>query len=474
MRQRLGGADADGERPVLRGMLAELRGADEIVVQGADGVAVRQVVDGREQSGEMLDPRPGRDAGRAQRRHVRIARRARRRIGGPVGEPGEALARAGDQIRELGWRLAETGRLGELRRSDAGDLGIDRREALPHAQDRRLDILDDARLLARPDRLDDRLQEPNGGLELLEAFALGRRDADGEIAHAVRQLPPQHRQRRLPVRDDQNAAAGRQVVTDDVGDGVRLAGAGWSLDDDPVRLLEPADDLDLLVVVGLWKEEIRRRFGFDNGFGGAVVRLAEAGAERAPRSVGTLLRAHDERLGRTRKIAALGFVGDGGFQLGDVGEQEIVGAAASEQHPPVGDGKPLVGGRNRRRRLEGDLVGQIPAFAVEPRLAGPQGRLEALPHERRDAVVACGGDGSARGVRRQGRPVEAQRLVRAQIRQGGRGARPDPDLAGGLLGDLDLDETLDQRQVDLDPVPVPARETETPDQLEGLIRHEIR
>jgi len=60
----------------------------------------------------------------------------------------------------------------------------------------------------------------------------------------------------LVLGADQNFPAGCEVVADDVRDGVRLARARWTLDNDPVGLVKPVDDADLLFVERFGKEQV--------------------------------------------------------------------------------------------------------------------------------------------------------------------------------------------------------------------------
>jgi hypothetical protein len=64
-------------------------------------------------------------------------------------------------------------------------------------------------------------------------------------------------------------------MADNVGDRVRLTRAWRALDDDAVRSLQSADYLDLLVVEGLWKEQVRFGRGVNVRLGGTLIRLAD-------------------------------------------------------------------------------------------------------------------------------------------------------------------------------------------------------
>jgi len=84
---------------------------------------------------------------------------------------------------------------------------------LPHLDDRSLNILDETGLFGWSQALDNRLQKTNGSFELLKTFAFGGGDADGEITDLFRQLVSQNRKSGLPVRDNQDTAARRHIVT---------------------------------------------------------------------------------------------------------------------------------------------------------------------------------------------------------------------------------------------------------------------
>src|SRR5271165_3400165 len=121
-------------------------------------------------------------------------------------------------------------------------------EPLAKAHDQGFDVADQSVLLGGAKGLDDGLQDPDCGLELLEAFALRGRDADCERTDAFREVIAQDGQGRLAVRDDEHALPCRHCVANDVRDRMRLPGARWTLNYDAVGALEAAHDLDLLVV----------------------------------------------------------------------------------------------------------------------------------------------------------------------------------------------------------------------------------
>jgi hypothetical protein len=70
-------------------------------------------------------------------------------------------------------------------------------------------------------------------LELLQPIAITFQQADGERANRRRQLVAQHLERGRLLRCHQHAFALGQIVADDVGNGVCLAGPGRALHDDP-------------------------------------------------------------------------------------------------------------------------------------------------------------------------------------------------------------------------------------------------
>ena len=80
--------------------------------------------------------------------------------------------------------------MGQVRRRDGSEFCIDIREQLATADDLRLKLHDDRTLALRigPDRVDDAEHETDRFFDLLQPLSFGRRYADGEIAHALRQL----------------------------------------------------------------------------------------------------------------------------------------------------------------------------------------------------------------------------------------------------------------------------------------------
>ena len=173
----------------------------------------------------------------------------------------------------------------------------------PEANNRGFQVTDQTRLLAGLDALDHRLQEAHGRLELLKSFSLRGRDADREIPDAFGQLVPQDRKGGLAMRHDQNPPARGHVVADDVGDRVRLARAGRSLDDNAIGAFQTPDDLDLIIVEGLGEEEVRC-LSLRRRLGCPADGLADAIAQRSPDVV--RLRGggpHHEGLSRARQTS---------------------------------------------------------------------------------------------------------------------------------------------------------------------------
>lgn len=93
----------------------------------------------------------------------------------------------------------------------------------------------------------------DGVLELLHTLLFARQQRDGERTDFLGKLFLQHRQCRILHGGHEHTLAFRQVVTDDVGDGVCLARARRTLHDDAIGVIQQLDDVDLLVVEALGK-----------------------------------------------------------------------------------------------------------------------------------------------------------------------------------------------------------------------------
>ena len=93
-------------------------------------------------------------------------------------------------------------------------------------------------------------------LELLHAVRFAAQQADRQRTNVFGEFLLQHGQRRILHGRHQYPLAIGQVMTDDVGDGVGLAGAGRPLHHNPVVHLQQLDDLHLLVVVRLGEVQL--------------------------------------------------------------------------------------------------------------------------------------------------------------------------------------------------------------------------
>src|SRR5689334_1059114 len=103
------------------------------------------------------------------------------------------------------------------------------------------------------------------------------------------------------MRNDKDTPPCRQHVANDVRDGMGFSGSWRSLNHEPIGLLQPANDLNLLVVERLGKEQV------------AVIRVnrplvrtqwnlasrAQAVSQRLERVVNTVGGTQDQRSGRT-------------------------------------------------------------------------------------------------------------------------------------------------------------------------------
>ncbi|MGF7147527.1 hypothetical protein FHS96_001136 [Sphingomonas zeicaulis] len=96
----------------------------------------------------------------------------------------------------------------------------------------------------------------HGFLKLLQAIAVAVEQADCQWSDGRRQLIPQDLKSRRLLGRDQNALSQCQIMADDIGNGVRLAGAGRPLNNHARPHREPLDDLDLLTIERLGKEQI--------------------------------------------------------------------------------------------------------------------------------------------------------------------------------------------------------------------------
>ena len=91
-------------------------------------------------------------------------------------------------------------------------------------------------------------------LKLARALAVIVNDRYRKVGNSCRKLFAQRCERLGRLGSEQHAQPGRQIVADDIGDRVRLAGSGGTLHDHAVGAFEPSDDLELLVVVREGKE----------------------------------------------------------------------------------------------------------------------------------------------------------------------------------------------------------------------------
>ena len=210
----------------------------QIVVPGRIVLGPRQVLGRRQRGIDMVEEVARRGAGLGEPRHVgvvepglggvelrrvgrtRRARRARPRHGGR-GRPG----------------VSPEGPSGApCRAATLVELGVDGGEPPADLDDLGLAAADGGEPDLGPAFLDDGLDLADGALDLPQALALVRQDRDRQRAHLLGQLVAQHAQGGLAARHDEHALPERHGVADEVGDRMRLAGAGRALHDEPLGL----------------------------------------------------------------------------------------------------------------------------------------------------------------------------------------------------------------------------------------------
>ena len=209
---------------------------------------------------------------------------------------------------------------------DAGEFGVRPVDAAGAALD----------LLARQfgiELRDSRLNRVDRILELPQAFAVAGEHRHGQRLHLFGNLALQHRERRFALGGDEHAPAGGEVVADDVGDRVRLAGAGRPLHRDPLGLFELLDDGDLLLIVGQREEQLPNLAAA--AIRGAAGQSPEADVLERRRLV---RRQGDECGGAFRNVAS---VRQPLLEPLQVVEQIVVRAGPREERPGIGHDKML-------------------------------------------------------------------------------------------------------------------------------------
>ena len=158
------------------------------------------------------------------------------------------------------------------------------------------------------------------------------------------------------------------------------------------------------------------------------------------------------------------------LELLDVGEEEAVGALAAEDHPPVRDRQAVVRCGQRLIGRQDRDVREIRAFSVELGLACPQDRLEGVADVGGYVLVGvqrlhC----APRRVVGKRHALKSEFVERSKVDVRGDAARSNFDRRAFAFVEIDFDETLDQREVDLMDVDDPARKADAPDEFERLV-----
>ena len=230
----------------------------------------------------------------------------------------------------------------------------------------------------------------DGGLKLPHALAVARQQRHGQRAHVFGNLAAQHGQRGLALGRHQHLATRREKVADDVGDGVRLAGARRALHDHAIGALELLDDGDLLLVVGQRKVQLTR------GLGAACARprVARHAAKTQRLNLACLVawRRHQHQRGAGQIVG----LGDALLQTLNVLMQIIAGLGARKKHGRIRYDKLVL---DRRIGLQIRVIGA--AF------------MQIARDKTRDRFVACGLE------RRQHLAAFDQQLARAVFDVGG-------------------------------------------------------
>ncbi len=316
-------------------------------------------------------------------------------------------------------------------------------------------------------RVDDRFDRR---LELAHAFLVTREQGDGQRPDRFGNLLLQDLQRRLALGRDQDAFARGQIVTDDVGDRVRLAGAGRTLHRDAGRTFQLLDDGFLLAVVRQREVQLARLAGIDGAAGQAAKRNRLVFEHRAAGRRDKAQRPVRQCFGVVHAV----------FQARDVVDQEVRRTRPGEDHPAMRDDEALARGRRLRG---GHVVARVGAD-----LAGDQleDRLDHLGCERRERAVAARGQQAARRTFDVADPGHAAGRERIEFQVRVELAGPQADGVRGRV-DVDFQRLRDERVMEVDRrrgAHLPRRQAHAPDQFQrarrffgfepGLQREQVR
>jgi hypothetical protein len=220
---------------------------------------------------------------------------------------------------------------------DVGNLGVQLVQLLLGSRD----VLRGTRRVEARDAGGDGL---DGVLELLHAVAFVGQQRDAERPDALGQLLLQDRQRRLALGRHQDALALREVVADDVGDGVGLAGSRRPLHDDPVVGMQLLNDGDLLIVVGHREVQLHR------------LRACIAGRQPAERLLGRTFTVESPRSTKLRMTLGSAWPPRPSSSGGGCPRERCRRSACDRTAPSVRNRELVARGR-RRNVVRADFVG---------------------------------------------------------------------------------------------------------------------
>ena len=274
-----------------------------------------------------------------------------------------------------------------------------------------------------------------------------------------------------PCRDHQDAATGREHMADDIGDRVRLAGSWRSLNHEPLGLLEAPNDLDLVVVEGLWEEQvalIRIDWLFDRQ--APCVACFDRVTDWLEGVIDLVAGPHDKRARSAFEHDRIDLVGSKlSLETFDIAENRIRGSPAREENVPVRHREIAASGswdRLRRRRRQN--LRQVPTVRIEATAAGLENGFVGLGTKGRDALAVRRLDraqGAIGGIFCRCKALNGELLERTPVDLSADRSRPDRNGCTFLVSDLDFDLALEERQIYGLFQSGPTRQSESPDEL---------
>ena len=96
----------------------------------------------------------------------------------------------------------------------------------------------------------------DGFLQLFKTLSVVRQETNRKLSNRRRNMVPQDSERRFTLGGNQHTTTGSQIVANDIGDGMRLAGPRRSLHHHAIGARQLSDDGHLLIVEWLREEKI--------------------------------------------------------------------------------------------------------------------------------------------------------------------------------------------------------------------------